>query len=213
MDVGFNPQNLLLFRINPQLNRYDEKRQTALYTQLLDRIAAVPGVRGAAMSNPALLSGSVNSTSIFVQGRVYEPGLRDYDNINRLVISPNFFETMEIPILLGRGFTAQRQRYGAEGRRHQRGGGEEVLPEREPDRPALRLEHRDHRTSSRSSACSRTPSTTACAMPAPPTMYVPFLQARAGQRRDRGADRRRSGERHRRRCARRCAQIDSTLCR
>ena len=30
-----------------------------------------PGVRGVALSNPALLSGSVNSTSIYVQGRVY----------------------------------------------------------------------------------------------------------------------------------------------
>ena len=40
VDVGFNPRNLLLFRINPQLNRYDEKRQTALYTQLLERIGS-----------------------------------------------------------------------------------------------------------------------------------------------------------------------------
>ena len=73
VDVGFNPQNLLLFRINPSLNRYDEKRQIAMYTQLLERIASVPGVRGVALSNPALLSGSVNSTGIFMRGRVYPP--------------------------------------------------------------------------------------------------------------------------------------------
>ena len=81
--------NLLLFRINPQLNRYDEKRQIALYTSCSSASAAVPGVRGGRRCrNPALLSGSVNSTGIFVQGRVYEPGRRDYDNaINRLVTS------------------------------------------------------------------------------------------------------------------------------
>ena len=28
VDVGFNPQNLLLFRVNPALNRYDEKKMT-----------------------------------------------------------------------------------------------------------------------------------------------------------------------------------------
>ena len=146
VDVGFNPQNLLLFRVNPQLNRYDEKRQIALYTQLLERIAAVPGVRGVALSNPALLSGSVNIDQHLRPGRVYAPGQRDYDNsINRLVISPNFFEMMEIPMLLGPRLHAARQRDGAEGRRDQRGGGEEVLPQREPDRPALRLERRDHR--------------------------------------------------------------------
>ena len=69
VDVGFNPQNLLLFRVNPALNRYDEKRMTALYREMLDRTAAVPGVQAVAMSQPALLSGSVNQTGIFVQGR------------------------------------------------------------------------------------------------------------------------------------------------
>jgi hypothetical protein len=30
VDVGFNPRNLLPFCVNPQLNRYDEKRMPAL---------------------------------------------------------------------------------------------------------------------------------------------------------------------------------------
>jgi predicted permease len=105
VDVGFNPQNLLLFRVNPQLNRYDAQRMGTLYRDLLDRVAGVPGVRAAGMSQPALLSGSINSTSIYVQGRTY-PVTRDGgDSINRLVISPNFFDVLDIPILMGRGFT------------------------------------------------------------------------------------------------------------
>jgi predicted permease len=105
VDIGFKPQNLLLFRINPSLNRYDQPRTHTLYRDLLDRLAAVPGVSGAALSSPALLSGSVNSTSIFVQGRTYAPDVRDRDNnINRLVISPNFFDVMGIPVLSGRAF-------------------------------------------------------------------------------------------------------------
>ena len=106
VDVGFNPQNLLLFRVNPQLNRYDEKKTAALYRELLDRLGSVPGVSAVAMSAPALLSGSVNGTSIFVHGRAYAPDVRDRDNnINRLVVSPNFFDVMGIPVLTGRGFT------------------------------------------------------------------------------------------------------------
>ena len=107
VDVGFNPQNLLLFRVNPSLNRYDEKKTAALYHDLIERLASVPGVRGVALSNPGLLSGSISSTGIFVQGRVYELGRnQNLDNgINRLVISPSFFEVMGIPIVLGRGFT------------------------------------------------------------------------------------------------------------
>jgi predicted permease len=104
VDVGFDPQNLLLFRVAPQLNRYDEPRMAALYRDLLERLPTVPGVRGVAMSQPALLSGGVNSTSIYVQGRVYAPGERD-NSIHRLVVSPSFFEVMGIPLLAGRGFT------------------------------------------------------------------------------------------------------------
>ena len=106
VDVGFNPQNLLLFRVNPSLNRYDEKKTTALYHDMLERLASVPAVRGVALSNPALLSGSVNSTSIYVQGRAYTGSRQGENNdINRLVISPNFFDVMGIPVVLGRGFT------------------------------------------------------------------------------------------------------------
>jgi hypothetical protein len=72
VDVGFNAQNLVLFRVNPQLNRYDEKRIPLLYRDTLDRIRAVPGVREAGVSQPALLSGNVNGTDFFVQGRVYQ---------------------------------------------------------------------------------------------------------------------------------------------
>jgi predicted permease len=107
VDVGFNPQNLLLFRVNPALNRYDEQRMTRLYADLLERLNTVPGARGVAMSQPALLSGSVNSTNFYVHGRTYTPGRVTDDSldVNRLVVSPNFFEVMGIPIVLGRGLT------------------------------------------------------------------------------------------------------------
>jgi predicted permease len=56
------------------------------------------------MSQPALLSGSTNSTGIYVQGRP-APLTRPQDDshsINRLVVSSNFFEVMGIPIVSGR---------------------------------------------------------------------------------------------------------------
>ena len=103
VDVGFNPQNLVLFRVNPQLNRYDEQRTRAFYDDLLERLRAVPGVRAATTSDPPLLSGSMSSTSIFVQGRTYSPD--QHDSINRVTVTPGYFDVMEIPILVGRALT------------------------------------------------------------------------------------------------------------
>jgi predicted permease len=104
VDVGFNPRNLVLFRVNPQLNGYDEQRSGALYRDMMEQLRSIAGVAGVALSNPALLTGNVNQSSIFVQGRTYEIGVQP-DSINRLVVSPNFFDVMGIPLTTGRGFT------------------------------------------------------------------------------------------------------------
>jgi predicted permease len=100
VDVGFNATNLVIFRVAPSLNGYDDARISRLYAQLLDRLRAVPGVTATTLSNPALLSGSVNQTIIFVQGRTYAPEARD--SINRMVVAPGFTEMMGIPLLVGR---------------------------------------------------------------------------------------------------------------
>ena len=103
VDVGFNVNNLVLFRIAPGLNRYDAAKQQSLHEQLRERIAAISGVRSVTWSNVPLLSGSVNSTNFMVQGHA---NTRDTQNsINQLVVGPGYFQTMEMPLLVGRTFT------------------------------------------------------------------------------------------------------------
>jgi predicted permease len=104
VDVGFDPHNLVVFRVNPVLNRYDDAKIPLLYESIMDRLRTVPGVRGVALSHMPLLSGGVNSTSLFVEGRTYAPG--ENHDIHRLVVSPDFFETMGMPLVAGRGFGA-----------------------------------------------------------------------------------------------------------
>ena len=104
VDVGFDPRNLVLFRMNPGLNGYDSTRTASLYERLSERLQAVPGVKAVTLSNPPLLSGSVNGTSFIVQGRPFVRG--EQNNVNRIRVAANFFETMGIPLLTGRGFTA-----------------------------------------------------------------------------------------------------------
>jgi len=85
------------------LNRYDDERTKRLYDDLAESLRAAPGVRAVTGSNPALLSGSVNGTGIYVQGRTYTPDAQV--DINRLVVLPNFFGVMGIPVMTGREFT------------------------------------------------------------------------------------------------------------
>ena len=89
VEVGFNPQNLVLFRVNPQLNRYDDSG-TEVVRPAAGTLRAIPGCAAQLERNPALLSGSVNWYGIYVQGRTYAPDERD--SINRLVVSPNFLK-------------------------------------------------------------------------------------------------------------------------
>jgi len=103
VDVGFNTRNLVVFGVNPMLNQYSEARTVALYQRMIERLGSLPGVRSAALANMPLLANSTNSTSIVVQGRTYTTGQRD--SINRLVVSPGFFETMQMPTRVGRGIT------------------------------------------------------------------------------------------------------------
>jgi predicted permease len=104
VDVGFNPRNLVLFRVSPTLLRYDEARYRSLYDRLLREVEAAPGVRGATLSNVMLLSGSVNSGGVHFQGAAYTPGQRE-NSMNRIVAGPDFFETIGIPLQTGRTFT------------------------------------------------------------------------------------------------------------
>ncbi|MCH7749956.1 MAG: ABC transporter permease, partial [Acidobacteria bacterium] len=97
VDVGFNPANMLLFTVAPALNGYDADRAMAVYDHIAERVRAVPGVRSVSSSQLAFLTGTGGTRAVRVEGGdVFQP--------NANTVSPNFFETMEIPLLAGRVF-------------------------------------------------------------------------------------------------------------
>ena len=63
-----------------------------------------PGRPFGRLSNVMLLSGSVNPSSYFVQGRSYPAGFRDSTSTASSV-SSGFFDTIDMPIVAGRGFS------------------------------------------------------------------------------------------------------------
>jgi predicted permease len=177
VDVGFNPQNMLLFRISPGMNRYDEKRTVALYDSLLERLAAVPGVRSAALTNPALLSGSTNTTGFFIRGRTYT---RDSDDgIHRMIVSPNFFETMEIRLAAGRGFNNHDTATSPKVALINEAAVKKYFPNENPigQRYGGSAENN---AQTEIVGVVRDAKYASVRDPAPPTLYIPYTQTRAG---------------------------------
>jgi predicted permease len=101
VDVGFSSSNILMFRINPALNRYTPERTMQLFSRVETSLAELPGVRTVSFTRTALLSGSTSTTSIFRQGATTEKDGKDFYIMS---VSPHFFDTMQIPILRGRDF-------------------------------------------------------------------------------------------------------------
>jgi predicted permease len=105
VDVGFNRENLLLFRLDPRLNSYKNEQIAPLYEQIVERLQATPGVQSVTLSRHPLLSGSSAQMGVYLQGqpKVAGNGVAAYVHIVR----SNFFDTMEMRLLLGRTLSPQ----------------------------------------------------------------------------------------------------------
>jgi predicted permease len=100
VDVGFNAANILMFRVNPALNGYSAERITGLYQRMQSTLEALPGVQSVSFTRNALLSGSTSITGIFKQGQTD----KEAKDIYYMGVAPKFFDTMQIPVVMGRDF-------------------------------------------------------------------------------------------------------------
>jgi predicted permease len=116
LDAGFKQENVLLVSTDPQLIGYRGRQIAELYQRVLEGIKAVPGVTSASLLDAGLLSGSSSFSSVKIQGRVSRPEdnylLQDGQRVGPnapfiCFVGPDFFETVGMTILRGRGLTAQ----------------------------------------------------------------------------------------------------------
>ena len=99
VELGFNPDNMLLFKVNPRLSGYEGRAAIDLQERIRERLSAIAGVRSATAMEFSPASGSGRSTRAYIQRQGEEGSPTDM-----LRAAPNFFDTMEIPVLLGRTF-------------------------------------------------------------------------------------------------------------
>jgi predicted permease len=104
VDPGFKTDNLLTMKIVlPDLKYPDHARRSAFYTDLLQRVEALPGVKSAAVTTNLPLYRQGNSVGTEIEGRPAPPPGQEIIIVTR-VVSPKYLTTMGIPLLRGRQF-------------------------------------------------------------------------------------------------------------
>jgi predicted permease len=105
VNLGFNQENLLVFTLQPEQSGYKDERLLQFYQQLFARLDTLPGVRAATFGKVALIADDNFSNDFLLPGE--SEGTAVERDTMRQMVRENYFATMEIPLLLGRGFTAQ----------------------------------------------------------------------------------------------------------
>ncbi len=105
VETGFDAENVLTMGVSLSTQRYgDAAKQTAFFDEVLRRVRALPGVKNAAVS-AALPMQWMRMSPVLAKGQPDVPlGQRPFVDIE--AVSPEWFETMRVPLRAGRGFTA-----------------------------------------------------------------------------------------------------------
>ena len=101
---GFRTDNVLTWRVAPSRTKYNTGPQTAgFFTDLLERVQAIPGVLGAGAVTDVFLSITPNSGGFTVEGHPSPPPEQQIEATTDRV-SAGYFRTMNVPLMRGRFF-------------------------------------------------------------------------------------------------------------
>lgn len=103
VDPGFNPEKVLTFRLAAPA-RVQGDRVPAFYERILDALRTLPGVQSAALGRDLPMSGTDPSMPVNVDGAA--TNLAPGQIVTRFrAVGPQYFHTLQIPLLHGREFT------------------------------------------------------------------------------------------------------------
>jgi putative ABC transport system permease protein len=107
-DPGFAPDHILTMEVSLPTEKYAKpQQQTAFFDEVLRRVSALPGVKSAAIS-AALPLETRRVTPLLPEGQPEVPLMqRPFTDIE--AISPQWFDTLHVPLLAGRPFSTADQ--------------------------------------------------------------------------------------------------------
>src|SRR6185437_7437356 len=104
VNLGYDRDHIVQFSTNALTYGYKRAEVIPVYDQILQRLRAIPGVRGASLSDNGLLSGTDSEDHFTLEG---EGKPREDEEVRYDWVGPGFFAAAAIPILEGRDIGPQ----------------------------------------------------------------------------------------------------------
>jgi predicted permease len=100
--LGFDPNNILLFDLQPPQTRYPDAKGVTLCHAIEGKLASLPGVDAVTPTEIPLISGNRS-------GHVFDPDnasqkTKEHQHVAFNMVGEHFFSTFSIPVIAGRGF-------------------------------------------------------------------------------------------------------------
>jgi putative ABC transport system permease protein len=104
IDLGFQPRNVLAWSLFLPSTKYNEARALDFHRRILARMAALPGVESATVASSLPLTELTMEVPFEVEG---DPPRQESEQpgVGYASLSPEYLETLGIPVTRGRGFT------------------------------------------------------------------------------------------------------------
>ena len=102
-DPGFRRDHILTASVGLSIAGYSDSEADPIQHKILDRVAALPGAKVAALTDWLPLCFNGKTAEVYPEG--YVPRLHESHEVRRGDVTPGFFSAMGIPIVEGRDFT------------------------------------------------------------------------------------------------------------
>ncbi len=103
VDLGFTREGILTMEVTPEWQVFGTPQWLTVQAEVLDRVRRIPGVRSASWATMTPLSGRDRGAVLDIPGFV--PQSEKDKDVHLAAVSPEYFETVGIPLLLGRALT------------------------------------------------------------------------------------------------------------
>jgi putative ABC transport system permease protein len=106
-NFGFETPNRYILHIDPQMAGYRPEQIPALYRQLHDSLAAIPGMAQVSFSLYSPMEGDNWGETVYIQGQPPPPPDSNQNSASWVRVSEGYFETLGTKIIQGRSFSDQ----------------------------------------------------------------------------------------------------------